>query len=148
MGEPRLVDLSADVSGRRRRVLLIDDELAIRLAMRRFFLRQGWLVDEATNGESGFSLIVLDQRQSGGMPYDMIISDLRMPGLNGIDLYHRLAKECPAVLGRMVFSTGDIVSQEVAEFIAESSCLILEKPFELSTLRTMIERVVRANAPH
>ena len=130
--------------GTGRRVLLIDDELTIRLALRRFFVRQGWQVDEATNGESGYALIVLDRRQATTAPYDLIISDLRMPGLNGIELHARLARVAPAVLPRLVFSTGDIVSQEAAEFVGASGCVVLLKPFELSALREVVERIVGA----
>lgn len=128
------------------RVLLIDDELTIRLALRRFFTRMGWSVDEATNGESGYSMIVLDEQQTSTAPYALIISDLRMPGLNGIELHERLKKVAPHVLTRLVFSTGDIVSQEAAEFVNSSQCVVLQKPFELATLRETIQAVLSRGA--
>jgi two-component system NtrC family sensor kinase len=128
--------------GARRRVLVIDDELTIRLALRRFFTRMGWQVDEAANGESGLALIVLDQRSGTLAPYDLVISDLRMPGLNGIELHARLACDAPAVLPRLVFSTGDIVSYEAAEFVRTSGNIVIQKPFELATLRDVIVRIL------
>lgn len=139
-------DVATPAGAGSRRVLLIDDELTIRLALRRFFTRMGWRVDEATNGESGFSMILLDEQQTSTAPYDIILSDLRMPGLNGIELYDRLKALTPRVLARLVFSTGDIVSQEAAEFVNNSSCIVLQKPFELSTLRATIAKVMQA--PH
>ncbi len=128
------------------RALVIDDEFTIRLALRRFFTRMGWAVDEAANGESGYSMIVLDARQSDVRPYDIIISDLRMPGLNGIELHDRIKATSPAILSRLIFSTGDIVSEEAANFVRTSECLVLQKPFELAALRETIEEMIRRDA--
>ena len=102
----------------------------------------GWSVDEAANGESGYSMILLDLRQTDVPPYHIIICDLRMPGLNGIELHDRLKTVEPDVLPRLIFSTGDIVSDEAANFVRTSSCLVLQKPFELAALRTTIETMV------
>ena len=128
------------------RALVIDDEFTIRLALRRFFTRMGWAVDEASNGESGYSMIVLDARQSDVRPYDIIISDLRMPGLNGIELHDRLKATAPSILSRLIFSTGDIVSEEAANFVQSSECLVLQKPFELAALRETIEEMIKRDA--
>jgi two-component system NtrC family sensor kinase len=128
------------------RALVIDDEFTIRLALRRFFTRMGWSVDEASNGESGLSMIILDERQSDVRPYDVIISDLRMPGLNGIELHDRLKATSPAILSHVIFSTGDIVSEEATNFVRTSECLVLQKPFELSALRQTIDAMVSRRA--
>jgi len=133
----------AAVSVSPRRALVIDDEFTIRLALRRFFTQMGWSVDEAANGESGFSLIVLDARQTDVPPYDIIISDLRMPGLNGIELHDRVKVMAPQMLSHLIFSTGDIVSEEAANFVRTSECLVLQKPFELSALRETIEEMMQ-----
>lgn len=128
------------------RVLLIDDELTIRLALRRLFTRMGWKVDEATNGESGYAMILLDEQQDTMPRYTVIVSDLRMPGLSGIDLHDRIRDQMPHVLPRLVFSTGDIVSQESAEFVASTRCVVIQKPFELATLRETVLRIAAAGA--
>jgi DNA-binding NtrC family response regulator len=67
-----------------------------------------------------------------------VISDLRMPGCSGMELYERVKQQRPAVLGRMIFSTGDVVSSEAAAFVAHTSCPVLQKPFELAVLRELI----------
>lgn len=125
------------------RVLIIDDEPTIRMALRRFFNRMGWQVDEAANGESGYSMILLDARQTEVPHYAVVISDLRMPGVSGIDLYDRLAITQPQTLPRLIFSTGDIVSEEAASFVRRTDCTVLQKPFELMTLRGTVERLLR-----
>lgn len=117
-----------------KRALIIDDESTIRIALKRFFSRLGWQVDDVANGEVALEILL----QSGSAPdqpsYDLVISDIRLPGVNGVELYDRLKVSRPDILARMIFSTGDVVSSEVAEFIERTSCKVLAKPFELSTL--------------
>lgn len=134
---PRVPD-----AGAAKRVLVIDDEATIRIALRRFFTRLGWSVDEASNGENALAMLLDDAKQSANPGYSIVISDLRMPGLNGIELHDRLMIECPDVLPRIIFSTGDTVSEEAAAFVRDTSCVVLPKPFELSTLRATVEKLL------
>jgi CheY-like chemotaxis protein len=124
------------------RVLVVDDESTIRIALRRFFTRMGWRVEEAANGESALAMLILDARQDEIPRYALVVSDLRMPGINGIELYDRLKATQPRILQRLIFSTGDIVSEEAAAFVRSTDCVVLQKPFELATLRATIERVL------
>ena len=124
------------------RVLVVDDESTIRIALRRFFTRLGWEVEEAGDGGRALEMILHDRSQRATPPYALVVSDLRMPGLSGIELHHRIERDCPEVLPRLVFSTGDLVSDEAADFARETSCEIIEKPFEFSKLRAMIDRIL------
>lgn len=121
------------------RVLIIDDESTIRMALKRFFTRRGWEVDEAPEGQTG-----IDKLLTPGNDYTAIISDLRMPGFSGIDLHDRLERERPKLLDRLIFSTGDVASGEAANFVARTRCPVLLKPFELSTLADAIARIQAA----
>jgi DNA-binding response OmpR family regulator len=121
-----------------RRVLLVDDEPVIRFALRRFFQRQGWSVDEAADGNAALALLLGD---GGGPTYDVVISDLRMPGLSGMELHARLAHERPELLRRVILSTGDAASPEAAAFLQRSACPVLNKPFELAELRALVTRI-------
>lgn len=124
------------------RVLVVDDETTIRVALRRFFTRMGWRVDEAEDGDRALAMILEDRRQHATPPYSLVVSDLRMPGLSGIELHERIGRDCPEVLARLVFSTGDLVSEEAADFARETTCEIIEKPFEFAKLRATIDRVL------
>jgi DNA-binding NtrC family response regulator len=128
------------------RVLIIDDEVTIRIALRRFFSRMGWDVEEAANGASA-----LDMLDHDGEPatrrFSLVVSDLRMPGLNGMEMYDRLKSRRPEVLDRLIFSTGDLVSEEAAEFVRTTDCVVLQKPFELAALRDLVERLVSRDHP-
>jgi DNA-binding NtrC family response regulator len=124
------------VGGESRHVLVIDDEASIRLALSRFFTRRGWTVHEAEDGAVGLERLVA----SDAPPFAIVISDLKMPGLSGIELHDRLAVLRPDILGRCVFSTGDAASSEVLGFIERSRCTVLQKPFELATLDELLAR--------
>jgi CheY-like chemotaxis protein len=120
------------------RALLVDDEPVIRQALRRFFVRMGWEVDEAEDGNEALRLLLAE---APAAEYAVIISDLRMPGVSGIELHARLEAARPELLERLILSTGDSVSAEAAEFLRRSHCPVLNKPFELAELRTMLARL-------
>jgi len=120
------------------RVLLIDDEDAVRASMRRYFERQGWLVDEASDGTLGLSKLLATRDD---LTYDLIICDLKMPGLSGLEVHKWVSASRPDLLGRLVFASGDTASPEAAAFLSSSTCPVLEKPFELSELAAVVARV-------
>jgi PAS domain S-box-containing protein len=124
-----------------RRALIIDDEATIRSALRRFFVRRGWDTEEAPDGAAGLELL-----EDHGSRFDVIISDLRMPGFSGVELHDQLVIAHPALLRRIVFSTGDVASREAAVFVQRTSCHVLQKPFELKTLDDIVARILADTA--
>ena len=117
-------------------VLVIDDEAAVRMAMRRWFERQGWTVDEAVDGAQGLALLLAAPADD---TYGLVLCDLRMPGMSGIELHERVAEQRPGVLARIVYATGDTAGPETAAFLARVERPVLEKPFELSALAAVVE---------
>ncbi len=117
-------------------VLLIDDEAAVRMALRRWFERQGWSVDEAVDGQQGLALLLSAPSED---TYGLVVCDLRMPGMSGIELHARLLEQRPGVLQHFIFATGDTASSETAAFLARVERPVLEKPFELSQLAAVVE---------
>ena len=117
------------------RVLLVDDEPALREAARRFLERSGISTDVAADGEA--ALDALDAQT-----YDVIITDVRMPGMNGRDFIARLRKDRPELLRRLILSTGDTFAEDTSGLVAETGVPTLVKPFDFDTL----ERIVRKTA--
>jgi CheY-like chemotaxis protein len=85
------------------RVLVIDDEQPIRKALSLFFARRQWQVDEAEDGATALDMLLAARDEDA---YELVISDLRMPGVSGVMLHDHLAVNRPALLDRLVFSTG------------------------------------------
>jgi DNA-binding response OmpR family regulator len=123
------------------RVLIVDDEQTIRMALSRFFTRLGWAVDEAGSGDAALSMLYQSGMDADHPEYRLVISDVRMPGLSGIDLHNRLEERRPDILPRLILSSGDLVSEEMARFLETAKCVVLAKPFELSALLTTVNRV-------
>ena len=75
------------------------------------------------------------------MEYQVILSDLKMPGFSGMELHDRLARERPELLRRLIFSTGDAASEEASAFVRRTECHVIQKPFDLATLAEVVEKV-------
>jgi len=121
-----------------RRALVIDDEGAVRGVLRRYLKRKGWEVEEAADGEGALRHL----QDTGEHPmqalFDVIICDLRMPALSGPELHAWAVRHRPELLQRLVFASGDVQEAAAAEFLEQSGCPVLEKPFELSALDAVL----------
>ena len=118
------------------RVLIIDDEPSIRSALRRFFTRRGWQVDEAADGAKGLATLLAARND-----FTIVISDLKMPDFSGVELHDHVAAVAPDLLDRIIFSTGDVASKDAADFVQRTKCTVLQKPFELRALESLISRM-------
>ncbi len=132
---------ASPLPARRPGLLVIDDEEPIRRGLRRYFERRGWAVDEAADGTDA---IVKLERREASVLYDVVLCDLKMPGVSGQELYARIAAESPEMARRFILSTGDVTAHDVAGFLATVPAPVLEKPFELITLEQLAEEVRRA----
>jgi two-component system NtrC family sensor kinase len=79
-------------------------------------------------------------------PFDLIISDFRMPVMNGEQFYHALVKLNPALAQRVIFLTGDVVNEETRQFLASTGNPHLDKPFQLTRLEAVIAEVLSTRA--
>jgi DNA-binding NtrC family response regulator len=122
-----------------RSVLLVDDESTLRSALRRFFMRRGWRVMEAEDGESARAMLLDGDIIGGG--FDAVISDLRMPRMNGMQLHALVAGADAQLARRFIFSSGDTGDEEAVAFLDRTRCPAVSKPFELGLLLSMVERV-------
>ena len=118
-------------------ILLVDDEPAIATALTRVLPRDGYTVDTAANGRQALARLQ-------GRVYDLILSDLRMPELDGPGLYRALEQQYPALCRRFVFLTGDTLSPETLAFFAQTEVPRLIKPFDAAAVRRAIRQLLRA----
>lgn len=126
---------------RRPRLFVIDDEPSIRAAIKRFLTRRQWEVEEAEDGRVALDILV----HSKPNRYDVVMCDLRMPHVSGVELYRALRVSRPDLVRRLLFSTGDVVSSDAADFLEESGRPVIEKPFELARLEELLQEVLREN---
>ncbi len=137
---PSAVAEAAPARGPRRNILVVDDELAIIDILYQALRADGHRVDTALNGAVALRKI---EKES----YDIIISDLKMPGMSGQELFERVRGLDHDLSRRIIFSTGDIVSSETREFLERSGNSYLQKPFDLEAIRRIVHSVLVTTAP-
>ncbi len=118
------------------RVLIVDDDDRVaRVAARA--LRE-YDVVIALDGPSALEQIRL------GKPFDVVLCDLMMPGMTGMELYAAVHEADPDLARRFVFMTGAAFSPEARAFVESTPQPFLQKPFELPSLRAMVAEQLRA----
>ncbi|HAG51091.1 MAG: hypothetical protein A2X87_08480 [Deltaproteobacteria bacterium GWC2_42_51] len=114
-------------------ILVIDDHAVIRDLLADILARQGHEVDRAENGMEGLTMAYRRQ-------YDIIISDVDMPVMNGIEFYKRLIKTMPFMRQRILFITGNKDGATDA-FLQEMGVRRLSKPFTTVDLLEAVQRI-------
>src|SRR5690606_22702680 len=117
------------------RILVVDDEGPIRFTMVRYMTRRGHTVLEAEEGGRALELL----EDPATEPFDIILADLRMPGLGGDKLFARLKARAEGLEERLIFITGDAQSPDAAKVVAEAGVPVVLKPFELAEIAQIIE---------
>jgi CheY-like chemotaxis protein len=126
-----------------RRILIVEDDDALREILTVALSRDGHAVDGACDGTEALALL---ERQ----PYDLVLSDLRMPRTDGPSLYetlrtrHHFPVRFATKLPRVIFMTGN--AAEHAEFLRGTTDPILEKPFPLRVVRQMVSVLLNASS--
>lgn len=119
------------------RILVVDDEPSIRQVFDRYLTRRGHTVVTASDGNQALQLI---HEAGPGNDFDVILSDLRMPGLSGEQLLDRLRSERPDIEERLVFLTGDAAGSDAARILASTDVPVLYKPIDLEAVAMQIEK--------
>jgi two-component system NtrC family sensor kinase len=132
---PAPVEKTTPRSRRALRLLVVDDEVVLIDLLADFLKHAGHQVDYARNGHRALELAT-------SRDYDVILSDLKMPGLDGQGLFERLCAVKPEMKNRFVFSTGDLANPKVQAFFEESGSHYLVKPFKLESVLAVLDQVV------
>jgi len=119
------------------RVLVVDDEASIRRALQRYLTLRGHEVVTAADGAEALRILETDSR------FDVIVSDLRMPGLSGDRMLEALRNCGGGLDSRVIFLTGDAASGSAARVLADSGAPVIYKPVELSELVRRVEQHAR-----
>jgi CheY-like chemotaxis protein len=121
---------AASVTDVRRKILIIDDQPTLAKAIRRML------------GEYDVAIVAsgreaLDKIEAGER-YDVILSDVMMPEISGMDLHRMIATIAPDQVDKMVFMTGGAFTKQAREFFEKVANPTLEKPFDRAALMTVL----------
>ena len=119
-----------DMAGTRGRVLVVDDEPSICLALDLALRRAGFGVVVAQSGDAA-------ETQLRGQHFDALVVDLRIPDVRGDVVYHQAVALQPQLRTQTLFCTGDVTAR-AQRIIEACGCPMVRKPFDL---RDVIEAV-------
>ena len=130
------------VNGHDKRSLVVEDEPMIARMCLRALGAEGFEVDVAVDGKEA------QARLSGeDATYNLCLIDIRTPGMNGIELYHYMKEIGSEMIDRVIFTTGDIINDELKAFLDETGRPFLPKPFTLDELRSAIQNAMTLSSP-
>ena len=119
-------------------ILIIDDDTELRTVLRIGLMAAGYTVDMASNGQEGLNRYRAE-------PADLVLTDMVMPGMEGVETILALRREFPG-LGIIAMSGGTTYSAHWLALAGLSgACHTLVKPFELPQLLTLVTKVLLAN---
>jgi CheY-like chemotaxis protein len=118
-------------------ILIVDDEPEVGSVLGDLLSADGHQVEIAANG--ALALEKLQERA-----YDLILSDIKMPELDGPGLYREVEHRHPELLRRFIFITGDALSPETSKFLETTRVPSLQKPFNLLGVRRVVQRALRS----
>src|SRR6266446_8628349 len=117
-------------------ILVVDDEPLVAALMADSLGLEGYEVETAKNGREALEKIA-------ARSYDVILSDLRMPELDGVGLYRELEQQHPRLLPRLAFVSGTTEPPEYASFLERTGATVLNKPFALAELHRLVQRLLQ-----
>jgi two-component system response regulator HydG len=117
------------------RVLLVDDEAPLRLTLAANLELEGFVVTEAASAEDALMLV----RNHG---FDLVVSDIRMPGMNGVELFRELRRLRPKL--PVVLMTAFALEELVEEALQTGAYTVLSKPFDVGNAIEVFWQAVRS----
>jgi PAS domain S-box-containing protein len=117
------------------RILVVDYEQIIRDFVKRVLAGEGYEVETANNAAAALKKIESKR-------YSLILVAIKMPGMDGVELYKRIQKIARSLARRVVFITDDIVGAANKEFLSETKVAHIEKPFDAEQLSREVKRAL------
>jgi two-component system NtrC family sensor kinase len=125
-GEQAALAPVATIGNDNLRVLVVDDEASVRVSLQRYLSGKGHDVETTASGEDALNRLRASK-------YDAVIVDMRMPDLSGEQLFERLRSHDPSHAERVIFTTGDLVNEQMRRFLDGTGRPCVPKPFEFSS---------------
>ena len=121
------------------RVLVVEDEPTVARLIADVLHDEGLVVEVLLDGQEGLKRIA--ERR-----FDLVICDMRMPGLDGQQFYRQLAKSGNSLQHRFLFVTGDVIAPATQAFLEQNHLPHLAKPFRVEELTERVREVLQPSA--
>ncbi len=128
----------------RGRVLVVDDEVMVGNSLRRILAKDHDVV-VCTSGRDALAAVSAAETVSKG-GFDLILCDVMMPDVTGMDMYEELSRTAPKIAARMVFMTGGTFTPRARDFLDKVPNPRLDKPIDVKALRAWIRTRLSSQA--
>lgn len=136
---PATQEMSNLVVGRNPKVLVIDDEELLLTAVVQYLRNHGFVIEATSNVTEALEKLQKDT-------FDLILTDIRLPGKDGIEFYDEVCKLLPEYQKRFVFMSGDLIRDVTRELVEKTGCSCLHKPFSFHNLKeTLFNQMEKAS---
>jgi len=139
-GDPARTRPASGMRPRVARVLVIDDDAEV-AGMLQSLLSDEFEVTASTRPCEALELL------TSGNRYDVILCDVMMPAMTGVDLRERVHADLPDMAARFVFMTGGVPRADVRQLLDALPNVVIEKPFDLESLRDLVRRRAQGDSP-
>jgi len=117
------------------KILVVDDEVAILVFLKRLLTEWGHSVETINNANKALERLKTER-------YSLILLDIKLPGMSGIELYQHIEETVPALTRRVIFITGDIMQGATRSFLEKTGVPHITKPIDIEVLKKMINRAL------
>jgi CheY-like chemotaxis protein len=117
------------------RILVVDDEPLVQQFLARMLNEEGHKVETTDNGNDA-----LEKLHS--QDYDVILVDIKLPGISGIEMYEHLQRMANPLASRVILITGDVMSEETMAFLSTAKAPYITKPFDTERLNNAINNML------
>ncbi|MGD9914664.1 MAG: response regulator [Rhizobiaceae bacterium] len=121
------------------KILIVEDDESVRVLSARALERAGHQVEISCDGAAGLTRI-----EAAAGAYDLVVSDIRMPEMDGIEMAQEAARRFPGL--KIVLMTGYADQRERAESLDGIILDVIQKPFTLAEIRSRVERALASPA--
>lgn len=122
---------------KKERILFVDDEESIIQLAKALFSAEKYTLDTALDGREAL-------RKLSENKYDLVVADLNLGSVSGIDIYEYIKRNLPGLENKILFTTGDEISQENVSFFRKISANIISKPFDIDIFRKVVSNLLES----
>jgi PAS domain S-box-containing protein len=122
-----------------RHILVVDDETMIQDLLMDTLEDLGHKVDTAANGDEAC-------RKISAAGYDLVITDVRMPRMDGMSLYRNILSMRPELKGKIIFITGDLIDTDTTRFLAETEARTIPKPLDIRRIARAVQQTFESDS--
>jgi two-component system NtrC family sensor kinase len=122
----------------KQKILVVDDEEAILAFLSRLLSEWGHSVETINDADAALGKLRTER-------YSLVLLDIKLPGISGIELYQHIEEFAPALARRVMFTTGDVMEGTTRSFLEKTEATYITKPLDIEVLKKTINTILKGS---